>query len=296
MQSRRTDLNCVDWFCDGPLTLFDIDGHGRIVVKPFGYKGPFQLLGPTQRPKRMAFLVEPVLAYLDKDELFGGWCNGEENAETTISELVESTVECSWEKKDLMFLGLENEINPPIPRHAHRIAHVYSDALWSEKNGLSEMQVLGHGEFAVNLGPESSASSNRRAAKPTAVENMSPKWNNLFNHLRSLNLAEVGGGEIHEATEGSEMTMSMYNGHIDKRVFPEACFLPLTGNFWTFVAIPKTVTYKFEDQSDSSREFRIWAKLLSASDRTRVFSFLGRFRKRAEEMMKEEIDSRGFFL
>eukprot|EP00980_Cylindrotheca_fusiformis_P016488 scaffold4913_cov70-Cylindrotheca_fusiformis.AAC.2 len=114
----RTDLNCVDWFCEG-LTLFDIDGEGRVLVKPFGNQGPFQLLGPPPLQRRMVYLEtnrsawEPKLIYFEKEHFLGGWCSGEEDAKTTIGELAKSTVKCSWQKRDHMFLGLENDINPP---------------------------------------------------------------------------------------------------------------------------------------------------------------------------------------
>eukprot|EP00980_Cylindrotheca_fusiformis_P020370 scaffold7402_cov78-Cylindrotheca_fusiformis.AAC.3 len=128
--------------------------------------------------------------------------------------------------------------------------------------GADEMQILGHGDYDVKLPHKSSSSGSnhhQRAVTVTPVEGMSPKWNDLFRYLRSANLADLGAGEIHEATRGSETTMTMYDGHVDKRVFPEACFLPLTGCFWTLVAIPITMA-GLENMDDSSYGFYTWAR------------------------------------
>eukprot|EP00980_Cylindrotheca_fusiformis_P016487 scaffold4913_cov70-Cylindrotheca_fusiformis.AAC.1 len=96
------------------------------------------------------------------------------------------------------------------------------------------MQILGHGDYGVKLPHKSSSSGSnhhQRAVTVTPVEGMSPKWNDLFRYLRSSNLvADLGAGEIHEATRGC---------------------------FWTLVAIPITMA-GLENMDDSSYGFYTW--------------------------------------
>ena len=294
MHSRN--LQTKEWFCTG-CTLFDIDSMGCVTFKEYGRNKAWKLmLMPKQISTKLAFVGQDTIdcrsesTFNSSHEQQIMYCpRGSEHclSDDLIAALAKSSRGFNWRSNKGIVFG--DEAEPIIPHHSYKLSHFYSRRI-SQSLEVNSMHVLGNGDGPVLL-------NSIKDGQPTGltdVDSFVPDvWETLFKNVNnSLGCSDIGAGDLHMGVNDYPQ-MTAYSGHLDKKYFPEAIFLPLAGKFWTLVAVPQQNSSDSET-IDSSQQFDGWMHFVSRQSEKRVVKFLLDFEKKAQGAMKCRVSVRKF--
>lgn len=103
-----------------------------------------------------------------------------------------------------------------------------------------------------------------------------------------------GASYLSCSTDPGRGEFRCFPGHVDKAKFEKVLFIPLSGFFWTILAIPLYDIAGFGEKSDCTLEFWAWVGKLDELQRIEIEDYLEVFKKGATKELAFDFDIRIF--
>eukprot|EP00980_Cylindrotheca_fusiformis_P014909 scaffold4064_cov145-Cylindrotheca_fusiformis.AAC.2 len=275
------ELGLVDSFVRG-VPLYDINERGEIVVKSYGRHSRWQTFHPSDRQRDYSILQNQHDKEIISRRSSYFYYQPKGMALSFICREVGNQLRCGGRNKGRQSgiqLGETYKHNHSLPQASNMRHYSFRTSYYFEDNistlGPSSptndfrMKVLGNGNFGVAM--KSCTTMHSEDGMGALCEIVRQSVPGLENNDMKL------AAECHQQVQ-PEKGITFFEVHKDKICFEFATFLPLSGEFWTLVAIPdhcmdNATSICGTDIFSSAASFDTWLGTLDTKQQEQVILF-----------------------